>query len=153
MSRTQQNTYPFPRLPRLLFQANAATPSMLARSAMTKELKRVRHYRAYLYRTCVRLYSAKCLFIPLQPLPIVPSRVPADDKCDANAVCRGVDKCSGKSCQAKSPCHSPGKCNFKTGLCSNPFAPKTLKCDDKNPKTGVTSLSRALSYPCRCQLT
>merc|ERR1711934_733290 len=59
-----------------------------------------------------------------------------DDKCDAKAVCRGVDKCSGKSCPAKSPCHAPGSCDFKTGLCSNPFAPKTLKCDDKNPKTG-----------------
>jgi hypothetical protein len=59
-----------------------------------------------------------------------------DDKCDTKAVCKGVDKCSGKLCKAKSLCHAPGKCNFKTGICSNPFAPKTLKCDDKNDKTG-----------------
>jgi hypothetical protein len=51
-------------------------------------------------------------------------------------VCKGVDKCTGVVCKAKSQCHTPGACVYATGVCTNPFAPTTLKCDDKDPKTG-----------------
>ena len=163
-----QNTYhlfPFPTptttsLPPL-FQANAVPPSPWARNAMTKKLKRVRPGLTLPYHICTaRVCVCVCLFVciqqdvdsfPMHPLLIIPWRVPADDKCDAKAVCKGVDKCSGKLCKAKSQCHAPGKCVFKTGLCSNPFAPKTLKCDDKNDKTGVNlCLDPFFFQPCRC---
>ena len=156
--------YPYYHLPSASVSGKCSTPITVGAKCDDKKVKTSTTWPyltlPYMYCTCVCVCVCVCLFVciqqdvdsfPMHPLLIIPWRVPADDKCDAKAVCKGVDKCSGKLCKAKSQCHAPGKCVFKTGLCSNPFAPKTLKCDDKNDKTGVNlCLDPFFFQPCRC---
>lgn len=64
-----------------------------------------------------------------------------EDKCDAKAVCKGVDKCKAVTCKPKSQCHNIGVCNINDGVCSNPFTTAGVACNDKDPVTGP------ISYP------
>eukprot|EP00397_Hematodinium_sp_SG-2012_P000533 GEMP01000534.1.p1 GENE.GEMP01000534.1~~GEMP01000534.1.p1 ORF type:complete len:1837 (+),score=426.05 GEMP01000534.1:592-6102(+) len=52
-----------------------------------------------------------------------------NDKC-SHGVCGGANVCEYTTCMALDSCYLVGKCDPKTGKCSNPMAPNGTKCDD-----------------------
>lgn len=79
-----------------------------------------------------------------------------EDKCNANGVCQGVDKCAGVTCEARHECESAGQCNINTGECDrqpanagnpcNDGLSHTIndKCDDKGQCKGTLDPTQAL---------
>eukprot|EP01059_Diplonema_ambulator_P004353 TRINITY_DN14055_c0_g1_i1.p1 TRINITY_DN14055_c0_g1~~TRINITY_DN14055_c0_g1_i1.p1 ORF type:complete len:4521 (+),score=859.58 TRINITY_DN14055_c0_g1_i1:194-13564(+) len=73
-----------------------------------------------------------------------------DDKCQADGVCRGRDRCEGVLCTSSRTCYRAGVCDPQTGLCSEVMEPDDTSCFGGTCLSGgcVATLSCALNESC-----